>query len=658
MAATSTTFAELGNDGRSRSGGDSIGAVYSSDPMSAPGNGPDVVRFGEFTLDVRSGELSQNGGQPILLPYQAFRLLTTLIGRSPEVVTRDDLRKELWANDTFVDFEHSLNAAIRRLRDALGDSASAPRFIETLPRRGYRFIAPVERNSIDSPAPTPASLPSTQPPPTGPMAQRAAPRGWFDGRPLTYALTAIGLIVVSTVAARSLTLWRHEPPPVIAVLPFKNLSPEPESEYFVDGLTDEIIRNLSEIDGLEVRSETSSFTFKNKPRNTHEVGTALQAGLIVEGSVLRESRRVRVNARLVRVADDVPLWSGHFDRQLEDVFAIQDEISRSIVNELRLKLGRGQRRYTTDIQTYDLFLKARVLQARRAENARLAIELFDQVVKKDPAFAPAYAGVASTYGYLSYVFPAEGGFSVPPEQADGIMRSAAAKALELDPLLADAHAAMGQVHALAHEWTEAEASFRRALQLNPSLTSTYTDFALTTLLPEGKLDEATRLLETATRADPLSLDVRRVLVHVQIDAGLYDRAIDNCDRVLAVDPTFPFVAALRMRALLHKGRVTEAIAWMEREGAGAEGYLGYAYAVSGRRPEAEALAARNHDFPQRQAMIYAGLGDRDHAFEALERLAAINPRRTGAFLTRPELARLRGDPRMAALRTNLGLPSR
>ncbi len=167
-----------------------------------------------------------------------------------------------------------------------------------------------------------------------------------------------------------------------------------------------------------------------------------------------------------------------------------------------------------------------------------------------------------------------------------------------------------------------------------------------------------RLLETATRADPLSLDVRRVLVHVQINAGLYDRAIENCDRVLAVDPTFPFVAALRVRALLHKGRVTEAIAWMERQGAGAEGYLGYAYAVSGRRAEAEALAARNHDFPQRQAMIYAGLGDRDHAFEALERLAAINPRRTGAYLTRPELASLRGDPRMGALRTKLGLPSR
>jgi tetratricopeptide (TPR) repeat protein len=236
------------------------------------------------------------------------------------------------------------------------------------------------------------------------------------------------------------------------------------------------------------------------------------------------------------------------------------------------------------------------------------------------------------------------------------MRPAALKSLELDPLLADAHAAMGHVHAFDRQWSKAEVSFRRALQLNPSLTTTYTDFVLSTLLPEGKLAEGMRLLETALQVDPLSLDVRRVLAHVQINAGLYDRAIDNCNRVLAVDPTFPVVASLRSRALVHKGRVTEATLWMEKQGRGAEGYLGYAYAISGRRADAEALAARNHDYPQRQAMIYAGLGDTDHAFEALERLAALNPRRTAAYLTRPELARLQGDPRMAALRARLGLP--
>ena len=625
--------------------------------MGATSAGPELVRFGEFTLDLRSGELRRNGGDPVLLPYQAFRLLAVLLQQPGEVVARDDLRRELWATDTFVDFEHSLNAAVRRLREVLGDSAATPRFIETLPRRGYRFIAPVEGSALVRPEtpPAPAGSPAVAAGTLEPVAHTPRQRRPLV-RPLAYGLAAAGLLVLAIAGARALERLNHNPPPVIAVLPFKNLSVEPGSEYFVDGLTDEIINSLAAIDGLEVRSRTSSFAFKDKPRNTHDIGQTLQATLVLEGSVLREGEKLRINTQLVRVADDVPLWSGRFDRELKDVFAIQDEISRSIVNELRLKLGRGQRRYNTDVETYDLFLRARVLQARRAEDGQQAIDLFNQVVKKDPAFAPAYAGIASTYGHLSYLFPIDGGYAVTQAQADAIMRPAALKSLELDPLLADAHAAMGHVHAFDRQWSKAEVSFRRALQLNPSLTTTYTDFVLSTLLPEGKLAEGMRLLETALQVDPLSLDVRRVLAHVQINAGLYDRAIDNCNRVLAVDPTFPVVASLRSRALVHKGRVTEATLWMEKQGRGAEGYLGYAYAISGRRADAEALAARNHDYPQRQAMIYAGLGDTDHAFEALERLAALNPRRTAAYLTRPELARLQGDPRMAALRARLGLP--
>jgi TolB-like protein/DNA-binding winged helix-turn-helix (wHTH) protein len=630
--------------------------------MSATTTGPALIRFGDFSLDLRSGELTRNGGAPVVLPYQPFRLLAALARRSGEVITREDLRVELWADDTYVDFEHSLNAAIRRLREALGDSATTPRFIETLPRRGYRFIAPVEG---DSAAPHTATrgpvvaaegsealvdLAPAEPPADLPPTRAVSPRTFTSGA------VAAGLAILVMAGAGWLSARKPAQPPVIAVLPFQNLSIERDSEYFVDGLTDEIIRSLSVIEGLEVRSRTSSFTFKNKPRHTHEVGKTLQAGLLLEGSVLREGQKLRINAQLVRVADDVPLWSGRFDRRLEDVFAIQEEISRSIVNELRLTLGRGQRRYNTNIEAYDLFLKARVLQARGADTARAAIDLFERAVVKDPAFAPAHAGLASTYAYLSFLFPFEGGAVVRPDEAEPVMRRAAYRALELDPLLADAHAAIGNLHAVNRNWAKADVSFRRALELNPSLTTIHTDFVVSTLFPEGKLSEAVQLLDAALRVDPLSLDVRRLLAHVQINAGLYDRAIDNCDRVLAVDPAFPFVAGWRVRALLHKGRVTEAIAWLETQGGGAEGYLGYAYAVSGRRAEAAALAVRNQQFPQRQAMIYAGLGDAARAFDALERLAAVNPRRAGAYLTRPELASIRGDARMAALRRKLGLP--
>ena len=627
--------------------------------MSVQTTGPELVRFGDFELDVRSGELTRTGGDRVVLPYQPFRLLTTLVRRPGELVTRDDLRLELWAGDTFVDFEHSLNAAVRRLRDALGDSAAAPRFIETLPRRGYRFIASVESNGS---APRGTDLPAAGDVPPGPAVMpdgstRSQGRGWWLPRRMPILVAAVaGLFVVAVaMGARWITLW-HRAPPVIAVLPFGNLSVEPESEYFTDGLTDEIIRNLSVIDGLEVRSRTSSFAFKNKPRNTREVGQTLQATLVLEGSVMREGDRVRINAQLVRVADDVPMWSGRFDRELKDVFAIQDEISRSIVNELRLNLGRGQRRYKTSAQTYELFLKARALQTSRAGEARVAADLFRQVVTADPSYAPAHAALATTYAYLAYLFPIEGGYAVPLDEAEPVMRHAALRALELDPLLADAHAAMGHVHAFDRDWRKADASFRRALALNRSLTTTHTDFVLSTLLPEGKLNDAMQLLETALQVDPLSLDVRRVLAHVQINAGLYDRAIENCDRVLAVDPDFPFVKGWRVRALLQKGRVRDAIAWLETQGGGGEGYLGYAYAVSGRRGEAEALAAKNENHPQRQAMIYAGLGDTDLAFAALERLVALNPLRAAAYLTRPELARLRGDARMIAVRRKLGLP--
>jgi TolB-like protein/DNA-binding winged helix-turn-helix (wHTH) protein len=632
--------------------------------MSSPATGPAVIRFGEFTLDLRSGELSRNGGDRAVLPYQPFRLLATLVRRPGEVITREDLRLELWANDTYVDFEHSLNAAVRRLREALGDSAATPRFIETLPRRGYRFIAPVDANGTpqtgdaqtrerasDTGSLTAADVPE----PTPAAAQITPSRRVIATRTLAYGGVIVCLGILAALGAWWIATPNQAPPPVIAVLPFQNLSEEPDSEYFVDGLTDEILRNLSVIEGLEVRSRTSSFTFKNKPRRAREVGEALQAGLFLEGSVLREGRKLRINAQLVRVADDVPLWSGRFDRQLEDVFAIQDEISRSIVNELRLALGGGQRRYKTNVEAYDLFLKARVLQARGAGTARGAIDLFEQVVTQDPAFAPAHAALASTYAYLSFLFPFEGGLAIHPDQAEPVMRRAALTAIELDPLLADAHAAMGNLHAVDRDWANAEASFRRALELNPSLTTTHTDFVLSTLFPQGKLSEAIQLLDRALRVDPLSLEVRRILAHVQINAGLYDRAIENCDRVLAADPSFPLVEAWRVRALMHKGRLSEAIRWMEAQGEGAQGYLGYAYAVNGRRVEAAALAARNQDFPQRQAMIYAGLGDADRAFDALERLAAVNPRRAGTYLTRPELASIQRDPRMAALRRKLGL---
>ena len=350
----------------------------------------------------------------------------------------------------------------------------------------------------------------------------------------------------------------------------------------------------------------------------------------------------------MRVADDVPLWSGRFDRQLEDVFAIQDEISRSIVNELRLKLGRGQRRYKhrhPDVRSVSESTRAAGASCREWPSA---IELFDQVVKKDPTFAPAYAGIASITATCPMSFRSRVHSPCRRIKPTRIMRSAAFKALELDPLLADAHAAMGHVHAFdrASGPRRSVVPARAAAEPEPH-DHVHRLRRSRRCFPRASWTRRCDCWKRRLARDPLSLDVRRVLVHVQINAGLYDRAIENCDRVLAVDPTFPFVAALRVRALLHKGRVDggDCRGW-SAQGAGAEGYLGYAYAVSGRRAEAEALAARNHDFPQRQAMIYAGLGDRDRrvrrAREACRHQSPAGGQPTSPVRSLPAFAAIRG----------------
>jgi TolB-like protein/Flp pilus assembly protein TadD len=454
----------------------------------------------------------------------------------------------------------------------------------------------------------------------------------------------------------------ESPAPVIAVLPFKNLSAEPESEYFVDGLTDEIIRNLSLIEGLEVRSRTSSFTFKDKfkdkPPNIREVGEQLKVNFVVDGSVLRSAEKLRINVEFVRVADDVPLWSGRFDRELKDIFTIQDEISLSVVNELRLKLGRGKRRYDTNPETYELYLKARSLLGAIViprPNVIKSADLFEQVIAKDPAFAPAYAGLANAYGAISIFTGPRAPGQPDREAAFAQMRPTAERALQLDPLLAEAHVAMGQVYTRDWDWASAEKAFRRAIALNPNLTAAYVNLAYAVLLPTGRFKEALQELDKAIRADPLSADPWEPRASALLYAGRYDEAIENCRRGLALDPENAVVKQLQARALLKKGRAAEAIAILEQAGEQSKGQLGYAYALTGRRAEAEALAAESANPPRRRAWIYAGLGDKDRVFEALEEMAARKDPGAQLYLVFPEMALIRGDPRLAAFRKKVGL---
>jgi TolB-like protein/Tfp pilus assembly protein PilF len=483
-----------------------------------------------------------------------------------------------------------------------------------------------------------------------PPAINARPRGDPRSRlGITVALAGVGFIL----AASGWWWVRHPNAPIpIAVLPLTNLSQDSANDYFTDGLTDEIIRNLSIIEGLAVRSKTSSFAFKGQPRNLREAGKQLNADYLLEGSVLRAGQQLRINAQLVRVRDDFPVWSGRFDRELTDVLAIQDEISRGIVNSLRLKLGRGRRRYETSAEAYDLYLRARALGVQGGEPGYAqSIGPFEKAIAKDPSFAPAFAGLAASYAVRSG--------QLEFDSADEIakMRAAAEKAIRLDPLLAEAHDALGMGYARDAKWEQSEKSFRRAIELDPNDSQAYLHFANFLLWPLGRIDEAIKQLRLGERTDPLAPPIHRVLAFVLMSAGRDDEAAVYCGK-LPADSEFKLTCLGQAR--LFQGRLGEAIQILEtafhQDVRPASGVLGCAYARAGRREEAEKLAADRSLSLFGQAQIFACLGDKDRAFEALYRAAAAGPVRMGRLLRFQGYSQLRDDPRMKALRKKVGLP--
>ena len=508
-----------------------------------------------------------------------------------------------------------------RLREYYTAEGKGDALVIELPKGGY---APVVRQSDAAPA-------------------RRTQRGLRLAAPVALALATISWWWV----------YRESAPISIAVLPLENLSHDSANDYFADGLTDELIRNLSIIEGLEVRSQTSSFALKGKTRNLREAGQQLHADYILEGSVLRLGGQLRINVQLVRVRDDFPLWSDKFDRQLTDIFAIQDEISRGIVNHLRLQLGRGRRRYETSVEAYDLYLRARAMAIHRgAPGVVETIGTFERAIASDPSFAPAYAGLSGASAIRSIQFA----FDHPADELLK-MRAAAEKAIQLDPLLAEAHEALAMAQAREGQWEHAEKSFLRAVQLDPNRSSAYADYAVFLLNVLGRNKEALRQLRIAEKIDPFSPEVHRDLAVVLISAGRFDEAVEQSLKMPADNFRIPYLA----RARLGQGRIGEAILLITasanttkvREQAG---LLGYAYARSGRREEAEKLAAAHPEWANTQVLIFAGLGDKDRAFAALDRMSVLGAPRIGMYLNYPELALLRGDPRLKALRKKVGLP--
>ena len=460
---------------------------------------------------------------------------------------------------------------------------------------------------------------------------------------------AVLAAIAATLAA--LVTWRAwpAPPPVIGVLAFQSLSPDPESEAVAVGLTAEVISSLAQIDGLTIRSLVSSS--QARERRDLVVGRDAGVDFVLAADVLVSNGRLRLNPRLINLAND-GVWAPRaIERAGGDVFGTLDELALSLVNELRLQVGGGQRRYRTDPALELMFLRARGLQLRRQWKFALeAAALFEQIVARDRGYAPAVAARARSLGDVWRLSPEFDAVAVEPR-----LEEATLEAIRLDPLLPDAQAALGTLYTRDRQWARAEVAFLKALEIDPSQGSLYVDYAAALLLPLERVDDALAVLARARAVAPLSLDVRRALAHVQVDAGLYDEAIRTAQWVLQQDPDFPFVDAMLGRALILSGRPDEALPIFSRKPEHSV-FLGHLFAVTGRRDEAEALAAGFP--PARSFYIYAGLGDKDRAFEALDRAVTINPRswRVATWINRPEMKILRGDPRFQAIRRRLGLP--
>ena len=514
----------------------------------------------------------------------------------------------------------------------LREGKDDPLMIE-LPKGGY---VPELRPSV----PALEMEAETESPNPEPSAKPRLRRAWLAAG---LAFLAAGLVAAGW--------WRfHENKPIpIAVLPLHSLNPDPGHDYFADGLTGEIIRNLSIIDGLAVRSQTSSFAFKGKPQNVREAGKQLAADYILEGTVLQAGQQLRITAQLVRVRDDFPIWSGRYDRELNDIFAIQDEISRGIVNSLRLKLGRGRRRYETSTEAYDLYLRASALELEEGiVGIPKSVGPFEQVIAKDPSFAPAYARLAWAYAWRS----GQPTFDAAAEMTK--MRLAAEKAIQLDPLSAEACTALGILYARQAQWEQSEKSFRRALELEPNRSLTHQLFAMYLLLPLGRVDEAIEQVRLADRSDPLASDVQAYFAYMLIAAHRFDEAAPHCAKVA---PGEKVLGQCVGRILLGQGRIEEAVRFFTANPDPADpgGFLGHALGRAGRRDEAEKLAAGTTN-PFAQALIFAGLGDKERTLEALDRMTVLGPVRVGRDLKFPELDLIRGDPRVKAIRKKVGLP--
>jgi TolB-like protein/DNA-binding winged helix-turn-helix (wHTH) protein len=607
-------------------------------------------------VDFTSGELRKQGVR-IKLQEQPFQALVALIERPREVLTREELQKRLWPGDTVVDFDRGLNKAINRVREALGDDADNPRFIETLPQRGYRFLAQVE-NAAAAPAPAPPASESEPIPAAAPrLMQRRGLLAMAGG------LAAVPLLAVGYRLLRSPSRRIES----IAVLPLENLSGNPGQEYFSDGMTDELIGEIARIASLRVISRTSVMRYKGGARKSlPEIAHELNVDAILEGTVVQVGPKVRITAQLIRAYDDRHLWSEKYERDLSDILGLQSEVARAVAHQIEIKLTPQEqtsltRTRSVNPEAYEAFLKGNFFLYKGIPGVNKSMELFKQAIQLDPSRAEAYAGLAEALCYTG-IYGLRPSAETYPEA-----RAAALKALELDESNAGAHNALADTKQ-GYDWNlaGAEVEFKRALQLNPShlLTRLWYGECLTRM---GRYDDALAESGRALALDPVSPISHGNRGMLFFRARRYDEAIRASQEALDLDPNF--INALWWQGLSYAGKrdFPKSIACLTKalgmsDGPLFRGLLGHVYGRAGERAKAgdildelATMSKKRYVSPADFAVVYAGLGDAEATFQWLEKAYQARDARLQQ-LRSMEFDSVRSDPRYADLMRRVGLP--
>ena len=641
------------------------GALHASASLPLPDDQPKPVgrrslaHFGPYALNLESGDLRKFGYRIKLQP-KSFLVLQALLESPGAMVTREDLKTRLWAENTFVEFESSLNVAVRRLREALNDEAQSPVYIETVPRHGYRFIATPEFVELPAPA-GPREVPS-------PAEGTAVPAALLPQRSRSALWTAACFAAVIIALAVGGLWWgirltNHKPPvsSSVAVLPFADLSPEKNQGYLSDGLAEELLNDLAKTPGLHVAARTSSFQFRDQGADLAAIGKQLGVATILEGSVQKDGQRVRISAELVKAADGFQLWSNKYDRDLKDVFAVQDEIARAISGELRVRLldsPSGSAPRSTNPAAYNAYLQGRYFYEHRTlEDLSKADEYFHQAVQLDPNFARGWSALAWTM-----IARTEAAQGPSFEQGYRSALEAAQRALQLDPNLAEAHAAIGRIRrSYDWDWAGANTAFQKALALEPQ-NSVVLLGASSLQASLGNFDEAVALNRRAVEVDPLSVVSHLSLGMHAYYAGQLQLATDAFQKALAISPDAPEAHYLLGLVYLEQSQPQLALTEFQKDQAGPERSAGesLAYAALGRQTQADAalqelIAKHQGEAAYQIAEVYAFRGEPDRALQWLEVARSHRDAGLTAVKGDPLLKNLAGDARFTAFLRSIGL---